>query len=265
MRRALPRQRRAALGFRCGRPRRAAQRGHDLRDAGRGPGDVRLVGAEPAAAVRGGGGWRLGGGAAVRVRPDLRRVVDPGAALGRLGDGAAVSRAVCGAPARHSLALSDSGRPIFGEQRGESGVADIVQAITRHLEVVRAGRDAQAVHHPVHEVEQAAHRDRVVQGAVVPAGREDRPGVPRGDLGGGPGELGQVTEQGLHAVADRGGVQVGDGRRQDVGRDAERGGRGRVDAVAVVAVVQAGDEGGDQLAFGRGEGRRGPHHLFVQG
>ena len=54
VRRALPRQRRAALGRRRGRARRPAQRGHDLRDAGRGPGDVRLVGAEPAAAVRGG-------------------------------------------------------------------------------------------------------------------------------------------------------------------------------------------------------------------
>ena len=65
VRRALPRQRRAALGRRRGRPRRPAERGHDLRDAGRGPGDVRLVGAEPAAAVRGGRARRLGGGAAV--------------------------------------------------------------------------------------------------------------------------------------------------------------------------------------------------------
>ena len=54
VRRAFPRQRGGALGFRGGRARGAAVRGHDLRDAGRGPGDVRLVGAEPAAAVRGG-------------------------------------------------------------------------------------------------------------------------------------------------------------------------------------------------------------------
>ena len=91
VRRALPGQRRAALGRRRRRPRRPAQRGHDLRDAGRGPGDVRLVGAEPAAAVGGGRAWRLGGGAALSVRPDLRRVVDPGAAFGRVGYRAAVS------------------------------------------------------------------------------------------------------------------------------------------------------------------------------
>ena len=58
-------------------PRGAAGRGHDLRDAGRGPGDVRLVGAQPAAAVRRRGARRAVGGRAVPVRPDLRRLVAP--------------------------------------------------------------------------------------------------------------------------------------------------------------------------------------------
>src|SRR6185312_9608686 len=78
---------------------------HDLRDAGRGPGDVRLVGAEPAAALRGRGNRRLGRGAAVPLRPDLRRLVGAGAAHGRLGDRAAVRDAVHRAPARHGLAV----------------------------------------------------------------------------------------------------------------------------------------------------------------
>ena len=81
VRRALPRQRRAALGGRGGRPGRATVRGHDLRDTGRGPGDVRLVGAEPAPAVGIRGGGRGRSGSAVRVRPDLRRLVGAGAAV----------------------------------------------------------------------------------------------------------------------------------------------------------------------------------------
>ena len=87
--------------------RRAAVRGHDLRHAGRGPGDVRLVGAEPAAAVRGRRDRRLGRGAAVPLRPDLRRLVVAGAAYGRLGDRAAVRSAVHRAPARHGLGQAD--------------------------------------------------------------------------------------------------------------------------------------------------------------
>ncbi len=86
-------------------------RRHDLRDAGRGPGDVRLLGAEPAAAVRGGGSGRGLGGGAVPVRPDLRRLVDPGAAVGGVGDGAAFGVAVHRAPGGRGLGLGEQQMP----------------------------------------------------------------------------------------------------------------------------------------------------------
>ena len=104
VRRALPRQRGAALGGGGFWPGRPAKWRHDHRDAGRGPGDVRLLGAEPAAAVRGGGSGRGRRGGAVPVRPDLRRLVDPGAAVRRVGDRAEFGVAVHRAPGGRGLA-----------------------------------------------------------------------------------------------------------------------------------------------------------------
>jgi hypothetical protein len=95
----------------------------------------------------------------------------------------------------------------------------------------------------------SADRDRVVEGTFAPAGVEDVLGPRRGDLGGVGGERADVAQEGPHRLIDVRGLEVDQECGEEALVDAECLCGGLVDAVAVVAGVQPGDVGRDELAL----------------